>query len=84
MLLMVIEHFKDVNALRERFQKQGRMLPDGVSYHSSWIDPVTDRCYQVMGAVNIESLQPWIHHWKDIVDFEVIPVLTSQEYWATK
>jgi hypothetical protein len=60
------------------------MLPDGVSYHSSWIDPVTDRCYQVMEAVNIESLQPWIHHWKDIVDLEVIPVLTSQEYWATK
>jgi hypothetical protein len=24
-------------------------------------------------------LQEWIHQWKDLVEFEVIPVLTSAE-----
>jgi hypothetical protein len=84
MLMMVIEQFKDVDGLRERFQKQGRMLPDDVIYHASWIDAATDRCYQVMEAATVESLQPWIDCWSDLVEFEVIPVLTSQEYWATK
>ena len=84
MLMMVIEKFKDVSGLHERFQKQGRMLPDGVNYHASWIDPATDRCYQVMEAETVQALQPWIDCWEDIVDFEVIPVLTSQDYWALK
>jgi hypothetical protein len=26
-------------------------------------------------------LQPWIERWSDIVDFEVIPVVESGEYW---
>jgi len=84
MLMMVIEKFKDVRGLHERFLKQGRMLPEGVTYHASWIDAATDRCYQVMEAADVESLRPWIDNWSDLVEFEVIPVVTSQEYWARR
>jgi hypothetical protein len=81
MLFLIIEHFRDRNLLRERFQRQGRMLPENVVYQASWIDPATDRCYQVMEAPDRQALTPWIERWNDIVDFEVIPVLTSQEFW---
>ncbi len=40
MLFMVIERFKDGNArlVGERFRQSGRMLPEGVAYHASWVD----------------------------------------------
>jgi Protein of unknown function (DUF3303) len=82
MLFMIIEHFRDKKLLRERFQRQGRMLPENVVYQASWIDPATDNCYQLMEAPDVEALTPWIERWKDIVDFAIIPVLASQEYWA--
>ncbi len=82
MLFLIIEQFRDRNRLRERFQRQGRMLPENLVYHASWIDPQTDRCYQIMEAPERDALRPWIERWSDIVDFEIIPVLTSQEFWA--
>jgi hypothetical protein len=46
MIVMVIEDFKgsDPKAIRERFVRDGRMLPDGVIYHASWVDPANLRC----------------------------------------
>ena len=81
---MVIEHFKggDPLPVRERFKSQGRMLPDGVVYINSWIDAPSARCYQVMEAPTTAALQAWVDRWADIVEFEVIPVQTSPEYWA--
>jgi hypothetical protein len=82
MLFMVIEHFKPDNraAVGERFQRQGRMLPEGVVYHSSWMETNGARCYQVMEATR-ELLDVWIARWSDLVDFEIVPVKTSAEYW---
>ena len=84
MLYMVIERFRGGNPapVGQRFRGHGRMLPDGVLYHASWIDPVEGRCFQVMEPGSRELLEGWIHRWEDLVDFEVIPVLTSAEYWA--
>jgi uncharacterized protein DUF3303 len=85
MRFMVIEQFRESDPLpvRARFQERGRMLPDGVTYIASWIDPARARCFQVMDANDAIALQPWIDAWADIVDFEVVPVLASTEYWAT-
>ena len=83
MLFMVIERFKHgAAAVGERFQNQGRMLPDGVTYRASWMDVAGDRCFQLMEAPDRESLAPWISRWEDLVVFEIIPVLTSAEFWA--
>jgi hypothetical protein len=43
---------------------------------------VTDdyrRCYQVMETDDAALLEQWMSNWRDIVDFEVIPVLTSAQ-----
>jgi len=81
---MVIERFKDGNtkAIGERFKKSGRMLPADVAYHVSWVDSAGTRCFQIMEAPQLESLNPWIRRWDDLVDFEIIPILTSAEFWA--
>ncbi|MBI1187752.1 MAG: DUF3303 domain-containing protein [Alphaproteobacteria bacterium] len=83
MPFMVIEHFRDTPAIGRRFREKGRMIPDGVSYISSYIDPATQRCFQMMEAPSAEALQPWLNAWKDLADFEIIPVQTSQDFWAT-
>ena len=84
MLFMIIEHFKDVAAIGERFRAKGRMLPEDVTYHASWIDSARLRCFQVMEAPHEESLRPWLAAWNDLTDFEVIPVLASAEFWSTR
>ena len=83
-LFMVIETFKNGDPLpvRERFQRAGRMLPEGVAYVASWIDPVTAQCYQVMEAESEDALALWTSRWSDLVDFKIVPVLSSPDYWA--
>ena len=81
MLFMVIEHFKDRDPgpVYERFAKDGRMMPDGLNYINSWIEVGMDRCFQVMETQDPILLQEWIKTWGDLVDFEVVPVVTSAE-----
>ena len=57
-LFMVIEDFRngDPKPVHDRFVARGRMLPERVTYHGSWIDPVRARCYQVMEAENADAL----------------------------
>jgi hypothetical protein len=84
MLFMVIERFKNgaFQHVGERFKRHGRMLPEDVTYHSSWVEPSGTRCFQLMEAPHPDSLAIWVNRWKDLVDFEIIPVLTSAEFWA--
>ena len=86
MLFMVIERFKggDAEPVGARFRRLGRMLPEGVTYHASWIDSSGARCFQVMEAGRLELLQLWASHWDDLVDFEFIPVQSSHDFWAGK
>lgn len=55
---MVIERFEpdQIAAIGRRFQQNGRMLPDGVTYHASWIDPEATRCFQLMEAASAKML----------------------------
>lgn len=84
MLFMVIEQFKDGNPepIRARFIRHGRMMPEGVIYRASWLDPAKVRCFQVMEAPDIHALKEWTGRWADLIDFEIAPVVTSQEYWV--
>jgi hypothetical protein len=84
MLFFVIERFRggDSAAVHARFSREGRLLPDVVRYVASWIDPHGARCFQVMDAPDRASLDPWIARWSDLVEFEVVRVLESADYWA--
>ncbi|HMD05912.1 MAG TPA: DUF3303 family protein [Candidatus Acidoferrum sp.] len=84
MLFMVIERFKngDTKSIGERFAREGRMLPPGVIYHASWVDAVGGRCFQIMEADRVELLAEWVRCWEDLVEFEIVPVVTSAEFWS--
>ena len=79
MQYMIIEKFHTgkVKAMYQRFEERGRMLPEGVIYINSWINETVTVCYQVMESESPEKIQEWISQWNDLVDFEVIPVITS-------
>ena len=78
---LVIEHFKGGDAVRvyRRFRDHGRLASQGLTYVSSWVDTKFERCYQIMETDDRKLLDDWIAHWSDIVDFEVYPVVTSEE-----
>jgi Protein of unknown function (DUF3303) len=80
-LYMVVEHFKDGNAVPvyRRFRDSGRLAPEGLRYLSSWVDEKLERCYQLMETEDRALLEAWMARWRDLVDFEVHEVLTSQK-----
>jgi hypothetical protein len=81
MLFMIIEHYRNGDAapVYERFRAHGRLAPEGLRYVSSWVTPDLKRCFQVMECDDEGLLRTWISHWEDLVEFEVIPVMTSAE-----
>ena len=81
MLYMIIERFHPgkVRMLYERFAEKGRLLPDGVGYLNSWIKEDLSICYQVMKSDDVEKIHEWISQWNDLADFEVIPVINSDD-----
>ena len=78
---MVVERFrdKDAAAVYRRFREHGRMAPDGLLYVSSWVNEGLDRCYQLMETSDPTLLDQWMSHWRDLVEFEIHPVITSAE-----
>jgi hypothetical protein len=78
---MIVEHFKNQDPLPvyRRFLDRGRLAPQGLRYVSSWVDEKLERCFQLMETEDRRYLDEWIAQWIDLVDFEVYPVISSNE-----
>lgn len=79
MQYMVIEHIKDPVAVYRRLRDEGRSLPDGLRYLASWIDTSTWRCWQIMETDDRALLEAWTTLSGDLVEYEIVPVVTSAE-----
>lgn len=81
MLYMVIERFKEGAApeIYRRARDQGRMMPDGLEYVSSWVDLEFKTCYQLMRTDDASLFTVWTNAWRDLAEFEIVPVRTSAE-----
>ena len=81
MLYLVIERFRNGDAapVYRRFRERGRLAPDGLVYVSSFVTTDLATCYQVMECADRALLERWMDAWKDLVDFDVLPVLSSAE-----
>jgi len=81
LLYMIVEHFKNQDPLPvyRRFRDCGRLAPQGLRYVSSWVDEKLERCFQLMETEDRRFLDEWIAQWIDLVDFEVYPVISSNE-----
>jgi hypothetical protein len=84
MQYLVIETFRnhDPVPVYGRFRERGRMAPDGLQYIGSWITEDLTRCYQVMECADRALLDEWMARWSDLIDFEVLPVLSTAEVQA--
>jgi hypothetical protein len=79
---MIIERFRDADMLPiyKRVRDEGRMFPDGLKYHDSWIEPNFSRCFQLMECEDLRLLQEWILKWRGSgTSFEIVPVLSSKD-----
>ena len=78
---MVIERFKEraASEIYRRFREKGRMMPEGLEYVSSWIDLDFKICYQLMKTQDFAVFDKWIDNWRDLMEFEIIPVRSSTE-----
>jgi hypothetical protein len=81
MLYMIVEHFRGGNAVPvyRRFRDEGRLAPEGLRYVASWVTDDFRHCYQVMECDDRALLDQWIARWDDLVEFEVVPVVTSAD-----
>jgi Protein of unknown function (DUF3303) len=85
MLYLVIENFRNGDAapVYRRFHGSGRMMPVGLGYVASWVTADLRRCFQVMECDDPSLLAQWMARWEDLIDFEVVPVVTSAEAAAS-
>ena len=81
MRYMVIEDFKPgkVGEIYQRLRDSGRHMPPGLVYVGSWITDDMSRCYQVMECDDRALIDEWISHWTDLMEFQVVPVISSAE-----
>ena len=81
MLYMIVERFlnQDPVPVYRRFRDRGRLTPEGLEYVSSWVDEKLERCFQLMETSDPGLLDQWIASWRDLAEFEVIPVISSKD-----
>jgi hypothetical protein len=82
MLFMVIERFKDNDMLPvyRRLRDKGRVMPAGLRYVDSWIEPSFARCFQLMECDDLRLLQTWLLQWNGLgMTVEIVPVVPSKD-----
>jgi hypothetical protein len=80
MLFMIVERFKnrDPVPIYQRLRETGRLMPEVLRYIDSWIEVNFDRCFQLMECDDPCLLMEWVLQWRDLVEFEVVPVSPSR------
>ncbi|MER7503373.1 DUF3303 domain-containing protein [Nonomuraea pusilla] len=82
MLFMVIERFRDDDMVPvyRQVRDRGRLLPEGLTYVGSWVEPGFGRCFQLMECDDLRLLQQWVLQWRGLgVTFEIVPVVESAD-----
>lgn len=82
MLFMVIERFRDNDMvpIYRKLRDGGRMLPEGLKYIDSWVEPNFSRCFQLMECNDLRLFQQWALEWRGFgATLEIVPVVPSKD-----
>lgn len=85
MLFMVIERFRDNDMLPiyQRLRDGGRMIPEGLRYVDSSVEPNFSRCFQLMECDDLRLFQQWVLQWRGSgATIEIVPVVPSKDTQA--
>jgi len=79
MLFMVVEKFRnqDGKAVYRKL-REGRGLPEGLKFVTSYVSADLGRCFQLMETDDVTLFQRWIADWQELVEFEVVPVVEGK------
>ena len=72
-------YFYQIQVSPRRVRECGRMVPEGLTYVSNWVDDKLERCYQLIESEDRGLLEKWMANWSGLVDFEVHAVMISKE-----
>jgi hypothetical protein len=75
MLFIVVERFRETSAPEayRRFNEHGRLAPDDLKTHGSWVAADLTLCVQIIEAKDLMSIQQWVANWLDLIEFEILP-----------
>jgi PAS domain S-box-containing protein len=76
---MVVEHIKNAEAVYQRLWDRGRGLPNDLVLESVWFDENVEHGYRLMETHDRRLLDEWMANWSDLIEFEMHPVITSEE-----
>jgi hypothetical protein len=78
---MVIETYvQGPQSVYARAAARGRMLPPGLVYLDSWMEERDlGHCFQLMETDDPGLFDEWTAGWNDLVEFEIVPVISSVE-----
>jgi Protein of unknown function (DUF3303) len=82
-LYIVIAHFRRGFGSRDRRpalltgEEAGETT--GLRFVGSWVEASLRRCFQLVDCNETAALHRWTAQWRHCVDFEVVPVLPSDE-----
>jgi len=81
MLFMVIEDFRgrDPKLIYRRYKERGRMMPQGLTFHHSWVAADMSRCFMIVEAQDVSALQQFSIEWLDLASFEIVAVAASKD-----
>jgi hypothetical protein len=54
-------------------------MPEGLTCIDSWIEPNFGRCFLLAECDDPRLIQQWVLAWHDLIDFEFVPVVGSQD-----
>jgi len=81
-MYIIIERFRDgkTNEIYQRLEQKGRMIPEGLYYIDSWVTKNGRICFQLMETDDPATLTRWTENWRDLVEFEIHPVIASTNF----
>jgi hypothetical protein len=72
--------YRDIHALR---LANPRQCADHQGFYRVAAERQQPREWNIEAEADRVTLDRWIVQWSDLVDFDVVPVLTSRAFWAT-
>jgi hypothetical protein len=82
MLFMVIYSLapQHRDAGQARFKQTGGQPPEGARMLGRWHDVAGLRGWVLAEADNALPLARWTQDWSDLLDFQVVPLLTDEDF----
>lgn len=76
----MIEHFVGgARPIYERFERDGRLMPDGLEFVASWVTADLQRCFEVIECDDVTRLQAWVANQENLAEFEIVPVVVGSQ-----